>query len=387
MDNTNMPQNSIDESKRSATMDYLLMLCVPLAVAIFNHGITAIFNVLISLITCLVFTSIGKKFLHSEFPPKSPHSFIIGISISLLLPATAPWWMIILTAGFAMGVCVLPFGSPEKTPFIPSATAFCFALLCWPEEVFKYPAIGDSLGKMLLTNNSINDNLVAVLEILVGNIPSAMGTGCILALVGVLIFLILRRPKDSLAPICFIFAVGIMASLFPRISTGRVISVIMELCSGLILFGAIFFISSPIIAPKRTISKAVWGFVSGIICMLIRYVAPFEEGACFGFVIACAISDYFDNLPLTAKEKKRIKELEPYIETEIVPAPSVVPEEILEEIPDMSVVEILEQTDEPEIIEEEQISYESDNLEAVISEENAITDSEAPFIMGGDSDE
>ena len=28
--------------------------------------------------------------------------------------------------------------------------------------------------------------------------------------------------------------------------------------------------------------------------MLIRYVAPFEESACFGFVIACAISDYFD---------------------------------------------------------------------------------------------
>ena len=32
----------------------------------------------------------------------------------------------------------------------------------------------------------------------------------------------------------------------------------------------------------------------------------------------------------------KIKELEPYIETEIVPSPSVVPEEILEEIPDMS---------------------------------------------------
>ena len=36
---------------------------------------------------------------------------------------------------------------------------------------------------------------------------------------------------------------------------------------------------------------------------------------------------------------------------------------------------------------EEKISYESESLETVISEENTVTDSEAPFIMGGDSNE
>lgn len=380
-----MPQNSIDESNRSANTDTLLMLCVPFAVAIFTHGFVAVFNSILSIVTCMLFTSIGKKVLNSEFPPKSLHSFIIGLSVTLLLPASAPWWMIILTSAFAMGVCVLPFGSPEKTPFVPSVTALCFATLCWPEEIFNYSPIGESLGKMLLYGNSINKNLVGILETLVGSVPSAMGTGCILALIGVLIFLVLRRPKDSIATICFIFAVGIMAMLFPRISTGRTISVIMELCSGMILFGAVFFISSPVIAPKRIVSKAVWGFTSGIICMLIRYVAPFEEGACFGFVIACAVSDYFDNLPLTRKEKKQIKELEPYIETESTI--SVVPEEILDEIPDLFTVEIPELVEESEITTEEQVSYESESLESVISEENTVTDSEAPFIMGGDGNE
>lgn len=385
MIDTNMPQNSIDESNRSANTDTLLMLCVPFAVAIFTHGFVAVFNSILSIVTCMLFTSIGKKVLHSEFPPKSLHSFIIGLSVTLLLPASAPWWMIILTSAFAMGVCVLPFGSPEKTPFVPSVTALCFATLCWPEEIFNYSTIGESLGEMLLYGNSINKNLVGILETLVGSVPSAMGTGCILALIGVLIFLVLRRPKDSIATICFIFAVGVMAMLFPRISTGRTISVIMELCSGMILFGAVFFISSPVIAPKRTISKAVWGFASGVICMLIRYVAPFEESACFGFVIACAVSDYFDNLPLTRKEKKQIKELEPYIETESTT--SVVPEEILDEIPDLFTVEIPELVEESEITTEEQVSYESESLESVISEENTVTDSEAPFILGGDGNE
>lgn len=383
MNDINMPQNSIDESKRSASIDTLLMLCVPLAVAIFSHGFVAVFNTVVSLITCRLFTSAGKKFLNSEFPPKSLHSYIIGISVALLLPASSPWWMTALTAGFAMGVCVLPFGNPEKTPFIPSATALCFATLCWPKEIFNYSSTGDSLGQMLLYGNSINKNLVGILETLVGNVPSAMGTGCILALIGVLIFLILRRPKDSVGTICFILAVGIMASLFPRISTGRVISVIMELCSGMILFGAIFFISSGVFAPKRTISKAVWGFASGIICMVIRYVAPFEESACFGFVIACGISDYFDNLPLTFREKKKIKEQEPYIEIE--KTTTVVPEEILDEIPDLFTVEIQDETEKTD--NKDQITFESESLKAVIAEENATNISEAPFIMGGGIDE
>ena len=61
MVDTNMPQNSIDESKRSATLDTLLMLCVPFAVAIFTHGFVAIFNSALSIITCLFFTNIGKN--------------------------------------------------------------------------------------------------------------------------------------------------------------------------------------------------------------------------------------------------------------------------------------------------------------------------------------
>ncbi len=284
-----------------------------------------------------------------------------------------------------MGVCVLPFGSPEKTPFVPSVTALCFATLCWHEEIYTYSTIGDSLGKMLSQGNSISKNIVSILEALVGIFPSALGTGCILALIGVLIFLIIRRPKDSLSSICFIVSVCVVAILFPRVSTGRVTSVVMELCSGMIFFGAIFFISAPSVLPKRTISKAVWGFASGIICMVVRYVSPLEESACFGFVISCAIADYFDNLPLTPKEKKKIKELEPYIEI-IEPAPSVVPDEILNEIPDMTIKEIMEQTDEPEIMEET-ISYESENLETIVSEENTVTETEAPFIMGGDGNE
>lgn len=385
MTDTNIPQNSTTEYKRTATTDYILMLCIPFAVSIFTQGLQAIINVVLSIATCLFFTWIGKKFLKITFTPKAPHTYVIGLSVALLLPASSPWWMIVLTAGFAMGVCVLPFGNPDNIPFIPSATAICFATLCWPELIYDYSDLGESLGQMLLFGNSVSRNSIAILEVLTGAVPSALGTGCILALIGTIFFILIRRPKDCLPVFTFIIAVCVMAILFPRVSTGKLMSVIMELCSGMILFGAVFFISSPTFSPVRTLSKVLWGFASGVICMIIRYVTPFEEGACFGFVISCALSSFFDNLPLTRKEKKRIKDLVPYVETESS-APSVVPEEILNEIPDISVEEIIQQVEEPEIIEEI-IIPDSDNLDTIISAENTVSETDSPFVMGGGNDE
>lgn len=384
MVDTNISQKLTDEVKRTVMRDYTLMLCVPFVVSVFLHGFNAIINVIISLVTCWFFTVIGKKFLNIDFPPKSHFSFIIGMSVALLLPASAPWWMIILTTSFAMGVCVLPFGNPENAPFIPSVSALCFATLCWSEETYSYSDFGDSLGRMLLYGNSIDDNIIAVLEALVGKVPSAIGTGCIIAFVGLLIFVVIRRPKDSIAVFTFIAAVCLMAVIFPRVATGRFISVIMELCSGMIFFGAVFFISSPFYAPKRPVAKFFWGFTSGIICMLIRYVCPFEEGACFGFLIACAISDLFDDMPLTFREKKLLKSVEPYIETE--PTPSIVPENILEQIPDVPVFEVnIPGLEKDETYEKPTIEGES--LETLISEENAVSKQNSPFFTGGDGNE
>ncbi len=388
MTNTTTPQKSQEFLQtRKIMKDYLIMLSVPVIAAVFNFGLAAVFLILLSAITCFICKKVGEKILKTDFPSRDYSSAVIGITVALLLPATAPWWMVVFTTAFAYFICVMPFGSSDNSPFVPSVAALCFASLCWGEHLFNYAQAGDSLAKMLLQGNSIGENIASVIDVLVGNTPSAMGTGCILALFGTLAYLTIRRTKDSIPAYTFILAVSIMALLFPRISTGRFISLIMELSSGMILFGAIFFMSYPSIMPKRTISRILWGFVSGIICMLIRYASPIEESAPFGILIACAISDFFDKLPLTKKEKQAIVEDEKENEVVEAPAITVVPEEILSEIPDVEIAsEDTEKEDDVEN-ETEEISTEAESLEAVISEENTITETEAPFITGGESDE
>lgn len=384
MSNSALQQNKTEfmDNRRIMT-DYSIMLSAPMIVGMFNHGIRVLIAVILGVFTCAVCGKIAEKILKVKFPLRDFSPFFLGACTALLLPATAPWWLIVAASAFAMVVCVVPFGAANNAPFVQPAAAFCFAVLCWKDIVFDYSETGNSVTMLLSQGNSIGENIAAVLEVLVGNIPSAMGTGSALALFGALIFLIIRRPKDSISSLTFILAVAVMALLFPRVGTGRFISLIMELCGGMILFSAIFFMSYPSILPTRLMPRAIWGFVSGIICMLIRYVGTFEETAVFGILIACAIADFFDKLPLTKKEKKLLVKEEEFVE---IPVPTVVPDEVLNEIPDISVEEIIEQTEG--IIEDaENPATESESLEDVISEQNDVTVEDSPFIAGGDGNE
>lgn len=386
MANTTTPQKKYELTEtRRVTLDYVIMLSALLIFAVSKYGVTAIFCALISVLTSTIFVRLGEKLLKIDFSSRYLTPAVIGLSVALMLPATAPWWIFVFTSAFAVLVCVLPFGSPEKSPFVPASVAICFAILCWKEQVFSYAGADASITELLSQNISMGDNVASVFEVLIGNVPSAMGTGCALILLGSLVFIAIRRPKDSIPVFTFLLAVIIMSVLFPRVGTGRFISLVMELFGGMLLFGAVFFISVPSVMPERTIARIVWGFTGGIICMIIRYIGAVEESACFGILITCAISDFFDKLPLTKKEKAQIVVEDASPELPI----TVVPDEVLEEIPDIP-EEITEESEETVSVEEtikEAPVQEAESLEEVISEENTVTETEAPFVIGGGEDE
>lgn len=387
MTNTTTPQKKYELTEtRRVTLDYVIMLSALLIFAISKSGIIALNLSLVSVITSTLFVRLGEKLLKIDFSSRFLTPIVIGLSVALMLPATAPWWVFVFTSAFAVLVCVLPFGSPEKSPFVPASVAICFAILCWKEEVFNYSGADASITELLSQNISMGDNVASVFEVLIGNVPSAMGTGCALILLGALVFIAIRRPKDCVPVLTFLLAVIVMSVLFPRVGTGRFISLIMELCGGMLLFGAVFFISTPSVMPERLLARAVWGFTGGVICMIIRYIGAVEESACFGILITCAISDFFDKLPLTKKEKSQIV-VEEIVATEL--PITVVPDEVLEEIPDIP-EKATEEITESEIvteIEEETPVQEAESLEEVISEENTVTDQQAPFVIGGGEDE
>ena len=150
---------------------------------------------------------------------------------------------------------------------------------------------------MLQNRASVGGELANYLDILLGAHAGAMGTGCMVALFGALLFLLLRRPKQFTAAIGFLAAAAIFALLFPRTTAGRGQSVAMELCGGMLVFGALFLLSEEPFLPKTFYGRLVYGVCGGVFCMLFRRFGAFEEGVMFAVLLAQALSGVFDRLP------------------------------------------------------------------------------------------
>lgn len=375
---------------RSIMLCYFLMLVVISIASVYTYGFRALNVIIISVATTMACKKICEEMTKTEYPQGDFSGVVTGLMIALLLPATVPYYVPFFAGIFAVIVCMLPFGTAKNSPFVPSVAAMCFSVICFGEKVFSYPEIsngifnaervGTSLTALLSSGTTVRLNLATATEILTGQIPSAMGTGFVIVLIGALLFLVIRYPKNTIPALAFLVSSSIFAIIVRRVSTGALTSFVMEMCGGVILFSAVFFMTYPSVLPTRTYSRILWGIATGIVCMAFRYFGKFEDSAIFGVLIMNATASLFDELPLTKFEKKKLDDATSFTEINEEQPTAIVPEEILNEIPDISEEEILAQE------EETQEEYKTDDISTVVNAENNI-DETAPFKLGGDSNE
>lgn len=385
------PQKPKDFSEtRKIMLSYTVLLSALALAAVYLYGTRTLAIILISVVTAVVCKKICEKISKNDYPGGDLSGLVTGFMTALLLPVSVPLYIPFFAAIFAVAVCMLPFGTAKNSPFVPAAASFCFSAVCFGDKVFSYPLVsvgvfesekaGTSLTALLSSGTSIKLNSAVVLEILTGQVPSFLGTGFVIMLLGALCFLAVRYPKNAIPAVAFLISASIFAIAFPRVKAGALTSLTMELCGGTLLFSAVFFMTYPSVIPSRLFSSAVWGLISGAVCMAFRYFGKTEDSLVFGILIMNAMASLFDELPLTKYEKKKIDDSTPYEETE--DAVGVVPEEILNEIPDISDEEIIAQSEQTG---ETPVSVE--DLHTAFTSENEITDAPSPFGLGGDGGE
>ena len=294
--------------------DALLMLLPLCVIAVYYYGIGALTRILACMAAGVVCETAGAWIMRCPRDISDCSALFIGAATALMLPADIPYYIALSGTAFAIVVVKLPLGGTESVPFVPTAAGFAFMTLCWPDRVFRYPATGTgaeyvqgvSLAGMLHSGTSIRPNMVNIFDILTGNFPGPMGASCVLVLAAGMIYLAVRYRRAIINTLAFLLGAALMAMLFPRIYAGnvRLTSLLMELCSGFIMFAAVFFVTDPAISPRKPGHRFLYGFFSGVVCMLLRYFSNFEDSVCFGILIADAVWPAVE-IRLMRREKKR----------------------------------------------------------------------------------
>jgi len=314
------------KNTRKYMIDMLMVLIAPMAMSFYYYGLRAVLLVLYSVVTALVCEFLASRIYKFEASYSDLSSVVTAITVAMCIPASSPWWVPILTTVFALAVVKFPFGNSRSLMFLPSAAGLAFLTVCNSARMFAYPVIptqsdkfallsssdaaqGTSLAYMLSQGNSIGINIISYIDIAVGNVAGPMGTTCAVAILGGLLYLLIRRPKTAAMSFVYLGTCAVYAFLFPRVTTGRGISVIMELCSGLVSFAALLFVTNETLAPKRTVARMLYAALMGLITMVLRTFGSFEDSTVFAVLIVNAFADALDKkLPLTKKEKLLIEQ-------------------------------------------------------------------------------
>ncbi|MBP0990129.1 MAG: RnfABCDGE type electron transport complex subunit D [Oscillospiraceae bacterium] len=285
-------------------LDVIISILPLYFMAYIYYGLRVIVLGAIGALTCFLLNLIASALSSQKVNIYNIAPIVTGLLIPLALPAAIDYSIVICACAFSILVVEMPFGGCGFNFFNPAAAGIAFAAFCWPTSVFTYtePLVKlPVFGKIVASSYSPAYYLklgavpkLDLVDLLTGEFVGPMGTSCVFALIAGFIFLLVRKVINWRTVLSYFVAVIAMFALFPRIHSDSISSVLLELCSGSVIFGGIFMVSEPVTAPKRNIPKYIYGFLIGIFTVLFRYYGGFEQGVAFAVLILNIFSPLLD---------------------------------------------------------------------------------------------
>lgn len=295
--------------------DALAALLALLILPTVYFGPRALVMALVSMAACAAFDILACLIFRHTFGSGDPSALVTGLTIALLLPVNAPYWLPVLAGAFAIFVVKMPLGPTGHNLFNPAAAGVAFVTVCQPDLVFLYAnptagwldltsdisvVLGATPGSALLEGLKPS---ILPLDLLWGVYPGPMGCTAALVIGAGALFLLARRTIRWEPLVFFLLTTALCAALFPRIFCPALTSVKYELLSGSLLFCAVFLLGDPVTSPRTMTGRCAFGVLAGALLMALRHAGAYEQGACFAVLLANAFSPVLDRAVIAIRRK------------------------------------------------------------------------------------
>lgn len=289
----------------------------------FWYGFLKILPILI--VTYVVGLTIEIIFAQKRGHEVNEGFFVSGILIPLILPADVPLWMVAIATAFAVIIGKEVFGGSGMNIMNPALIARAFLFFAYPSKMSgdviwvsgmsKGENIVDGfsgatpLGDALVGNF---DKLPSPMEMIIGTIPGSIGeTSVIAILIGAAI--LLYTGVASWRIMFSVVAGGlIMGLIFNLVAVNDYMELPAweHLILGGFAFGAVFMATDPVSASQTNKGKYIYGFLIGILAILIRVLNPaYPEGMMLAILLMNVFAPLIDHYVVEANIKKRLKRI------------------------------------------------------------------------------
>jgi len=305
-----------------------------------ENGLDKFWNgslIVLPLIVVSYGVGLGIEFLFGMLRGHSLHEgfLVSGMLIPLTMPADVPLWMVGVATAFAVIIGKEIFGGTGMNIINVALTARAFLFFAYPTsmsgdkvwmagtETTKVDGFTGStaLGDLatFMSDKPVFQNLngftseYTLSESFIGMIPGSIGeTSTLACLIGAGILLI--TGVGSLRIMASFFVGGLAMGLLLNLMGGNPyfeLPAVYHLVIGSFAFGAIFMATDPVSAAQTAKGKLVYGFLGGLLAILIRVLNPaYPEGVMLAILfmnISAPLIDYYVIQGNINRRLKRIK--------------------------------------------------------------------------------
>lgn len=269
----------------------LLVALVPAALlGVYRFGYDALTVLAVAGLTAVITETLIQRLMEQS---PSAHDFTAladGILLAFLLPATAPWWLVVVGSAVTIILGRMVFGGFGGSPVCAPAVGWCVLTVSWPAYMdlngmllrwdlveplseLKYFGV-EAISGVSLSSLVFGQNLGALGASQAGLVLAA---GVALLCIGQIRWYI---------PVSYLAGVFGTALIYWLIDPQLYASPLFHLLAGTTMFTAFFLLPYPSASPVFRIPMILFGLMAGALTILIRVYGIYPDGAPFAVLLA-----------------------------------------------------------------------------------------------------
>ncbi|MFO7601928.1 MAG: RnfABCDGE type electron transport complex subunit D [Candidatus Desulfacyla sp.] len=292
-------------SRLSVKNYHIMIAALPAVVmGIYQYGAPALGVLALSVSAAMIWELLMNFVMKRPVSIGDGSAALIGLLFGMLLPATAPWWVVVLGVFLAIVVGKQIYGGIGCNPLNPALVAVAIIFLSWKGLLdFDEALVDYDLGFYMVYPlsalkhfgmSAVSDYTVAGL--FMGQSSGAIGATFGLGLVAGGLYLILRGMIRWEISLSFLAGVFVAALLFNLAKPDTYAGPLFHLLTGYTLIGAFFLATEDSSSPVNFVPMLIYGACAGFLTVLIRNIGAFVDGAVFAILMMNVANPLIDKI-------------------------------------------------------------------------------------------
>ena len=269
--------------------DVMLALVPAMIVGIWMHGFRSLVVTLVSIASCVFLEWLYSVVTKTRNTVVDGSALVTGMLLAMTLPATVPYWLVVVGAAFAIIFVKALCGGLGQNIFNPALSARGFMMLVAPAYMVRFEGV-DGVTAATPLHHMVMPALPeeSILDMFLGNCPGSIGEISALALLVGGAYLVYRKVISVRIPAAYLGSVAVLTLIFSK-TDAPIDWMLYSLFSGGLMLGAIFMATDYATSPVTAKGQIIYGIGCGVLTVVFRYFGLFPEGVTYAILLMNAL--------------------------------------------------------------------------------------------------